>query len=346
MHRTDNSQTPRFDLAAIFAVFLSAAALVLPACSTNPKPWSATDRLFPAKSEPIREPSAPVAMLAGCAGAQISWSDLRAGLIERAGAEILEEHALSLALQHACDVKGVSISPDDIARERDYLLQSMMNQSGFSAADAARALENVRARRGLGDHRFPALLERNARLRALANLSAGNEGISVSSQDLALAKSIKYGTRHRARLIVVSSEFDAQRILARLKSDDFAIVASSESLDPSAAQGGLIAPVSLDDPAQPLALRRALAQLSEGRISPPFAVTIAGQSAVAIVRHEGTIPPTTDSALDDAAITSEVRRVRERAAMERIARQLLDDSALRILDADLGRAWDARTEPK
>ena len=68
------------------------------------------------------------------------------------------------------------------------------------------------------------------------------------------------------RIIVVSSADRASRVIERLKQGaDFAALARTESLDPSAAQGGLIGPLALSELRDDL--QRALRSLAPGGIS-------------------------------------------------------------------------------
>lgn len=304
-----------------------------------------------------RSGAEPVAIVGG---ETLTWDDLRPAMVERAGAEALEEAALDVLLRQMCARAAIVIREPDIKNERGLLVRTVSRTASMDDPQAQRVLEELRARRGLGEYRFRALLERSAMLRALVRAEAGTQGeLRATEDDITRAYEVKYGPRVRARIIVLADARDADRVRAALARESFESVASKESIDPSSVHGGMIEPVSLSDPTQPEALRSALQSLAPGAVSPPFQVTWedaatgSTMSGVAFVKHEGAenrpAAPALESVRTD--LGDEVTLVRERAAMERLARRTLgsrgrggSSDSVQVLDSQLGKAWDNRRE--
>ncbi len=323
---------------------LAAAAILLASCTPKRDPgFDPVARLAPAPVSTPRAPDEPVALIDG---EPLSLDDLRPALLELAGPLALEEAALTRLLRREIAARGILITPDLIDAEQRAFARAIFPADTPSADDrAALLLDQVRARRGLGPVRFAALLERSAMLRALVRADAPPD-LEPSDDDLRTAHAIKHGPRVLARLIMVPTAVDAARAQERLLTQPFEAVAAAESIDPTASQGGLFGPISVDDPAYPVAIRRRLAELSPGVVSEPVAVTWpdasgATRSGYVLLRFEQTIAP--DAAAptlenSTAALRDEIRAVRERAAMDRLARTLLDAGPIRVLDRALSPA--------
>src|SRR5262245_25830886 len=112
--------------------------------------------------EPVRTviDARPVALVDGQA---VSMGDLRPILNEMAGADALQEVILDRKIEEALAASDLTIQPDDVAAERQLLLQSLSHDE-----DAAlKKLDEMRTRAKLGKARFELLMRRNAGLRAL-----------------------------------------------------------------------------------------------------------------------------------------------------------------------------------
>jgi tetratricopeptide (TPR) repeat protein len=116
------------------------------------------------------------------------------------------------------------------------------------------------------------------------------------------------------RIIVVSSNEDAQRLVVRLRANEnFAVLAKTLSIDPSADDGGLLG--ALDPSTLRPELRTALQGLRPGDITPPIAVpagfaivqVVAGQGAEAAASGPG--PATIDPANPGLAAVGSVKYV-------------------------------------
>ncbi len=276
----------------------------------------------------------------------IGWPEVAPLLAEAAGAVVLEEVLLSRVLDDEARAQGVRVSDADIAAERAILLETLADAAQAAPDNAERLLAQVRVSRGLGDRRFADLLKRNAQLRALVRMRSGPGGVSVTPEDVEQAIDLKHGPRVRARMILVRAEAQAARALERLDAGEpFAEVAMDLSADPSRLRGGLLDPVSTADPAYPVAFRRALEQTPVGRHSRAVMVPWDNAPGYVVVRVEERIPGDgEDRAAVAPRVEREVRMVRERAAMDRLARDLIDNAAgrLSVLDASLEWSWRTR----
>lgn len=292
-----------------------------------------------------RVPSGPIAVVGG---ETLSWDDLLPGLVEMGGAGALEEAALSAALKQECARLGIVVGQEELSVERSAFVRTL-TLAGWADVhehDAQRVLQEVRRRRGLGEYRFAGLLERGAMLRAIVRADPEEARLLVVSEDdHRTAYQIKYGERVRVRVVVVEDQASAARVRSRLESEAFERVAREESVDPSGQNGGLIESLSLADAGVPVAIRQALAGLDVGGVSRVVNMDGGGRSLLAIVKLEARLPARADAPrLEDIAdeLRNEVHSVRERAAMDRLAGEILRRAGVRVIDPKLGQAWDLR----
>lgn len=319
----------------LVAGFLSFVAALLPVRSSEA-------HLAP-EAQPTAESAAkPPAALRG--EDPIDWEELRSHLSEASGGLILEEIVLGRAIREELSQRGQTISPEMVDAERARLCSTLAAAAGRPESEGETLLLQVRAARGLGPVRFQALLERNAGLRSLARADAGGE-ISVSQEDLDEAYALKYGPRVRARLILVASESEARTAADRVRQEPFGDVAAKVSIDPSGARGGLLDPFSPRDPAYPAAVRAFVGGLKPGEVSPPIAVSWGDRQGYAILKIEEVIEPSPRPSRESSAesLRNEIRLVRERAAMDRLARRLVAASRVTVFDRSLGWSWEQRT---
>ena len=270
-------------------------------------------------------------------GVAVRTRDLEPLLIEAAGGEVLRELVLTRALERELDAANLSVGEADLEAERARLRGSLSDDPG----EAAELLAALRRRRGLGTQRFENLIWRSAALRKLV----GDDG-TADPQELAAAKRILGGPRVRARLIVVPDAAEAQRIRQSLPApgDDaarlaFAEAAMASSTDPSAARGGLLAPIHPEDPSYPANLRRTLARLAPGEISDVIAL----DEQFALIRVERIEPASATP--DDASVVAQLQARRERLAMQALANELLGGAEVTILSPPLRRSYRASAAP-
>ncbi len=270
-------------------------------------------------------------------GQVVSWAELRDRTSEIAGAVALEELALDRALEREMLRTGTSLDPGAITRERDLLLDEL-SPSGDLAA-SAQILEIVRRQRALGSVGFEGLLQRNARLRALAS-----PGVRVEQREVDLSAQIRFGPRKLARIIVAPSEREAAALRREIlalpgdRLDAFTARASTRSIDASGARGGQIGSVSPVDPAFPDSIRRALDSLGQGQLSSVLAI----DGGFAILMVERDMPVETPSAAQRAQIERELLRRKQRLEMDRLADRLLDQTSVSVLDPSLAWSWEGR----
>jgi len=263
-------------------------------------------------------------------GRAVRMSDLEPTLLELAGAEALGEVVLDRRLQQEAADRGLAISPADIERERELLRRTLSDDPD----EAVRLLERLRTRRGLGETRFPALLRRNALLRAMVR-----DRVELNEASLRATFDMLHGEKYQPRLIVVDRLAEAEAIFDRLDNGAaFADLAVAYSTDASAGRGGLLEPISPADPSYPKAIRDALKPMTPGDVSRPVMI----DGGFAILRLERIVPPN-GTRYDDvrARLVELTRRNQERILMEELARRLISEARITITDDTLEEAWEA-----
>lgn len=271
----------------------------------------------------------------------VTWDDLGPLLAEAAGGQVLDEVILVDAATKRAAAAGITLTPDMVQAERRLFIDSLANTGVSTDPDRAeRLLAEVRRSRGLGEKRFQSLLERSALLRAIVR-KAGD--VTVTDDDIQQAYRIRYGPQRQARVIVTTSEREAQAALNRVKTngEPFSDVAVEISTDASRTRGGLLGWVRTDDPGFPVALRVAIESLAAGEIAGPVALE-SGYAVVKVEEIREQAQPSIESVRD--SLRREVESVRERAAIERLAVTLLEETRPRVtvFDRSLDTAWQPR----
>lgn len=271
----------------------------------------------------------PVAYIAGRA---VREDDLWVGLAEASGGQVLAEAVLDQVLGSRLEAQAKSVTPEMEQREKQILL---MELDPDDLDQAVRILDEIEQRRGLGEKRFAGLLWRNAAMRLLVEAD-----VDVSTATLRRAYELEYGPRLQPRLIVKSNLRDATAILNRARAGkSFSDLAAAESTDSSAAQGGLLSPISLADPTYPQSIRDALGELDEGQMSEVIAL----DNGYAILKLEKKIPARDIQFADvEKELRITVRRRVERLRMEQLARSILSSTKVVVLDPSLGESWRNR----
>ncbi|MCA9284982.1 MAG: peptidylprolyl isomerase [Phycisphaerales bacterium] len=263
-------------------------------------------------------------------GAPVQWMELRPALLEAAGGQALQDLALDRRLAIELRKRGLAVDQSAIDRERQLLLESI-------AADrntAARLLEELRRRDGLGPVRFDALLVRNASLRMLVA-----DEVRITPETLAQARDLATGPRRQVRLITLPSLTDCDAALRRLDAgESFSDVAVEVSTDRSAARGGLLEPFARADVTYPQALREAVFALAPGQVSSP--ILLENGYAIAVLVRELPGAGATSGDLERA-----VRLAQERLLMDQLARRLLRETRITVLDDDLNDSWKRFAAP-
>ena len=260
---------------------------------------------------------------------RVDLDDIRASLLEAAGAEVVRERALDRAIAREAARRDIDVDEAAIARERTLLVETL-------SSDPDRAellLTELRKARGLGPIRFSALLRRNALLRVLvAEDIVMNEDVVKGAWDKA------HGPKRVVRVIATrdlrSAEEARRRILA---GEDFAVVAVETSIDSSAPRGGRLAPISRFDPSWPAGFRRAIFELEPGVVS--NSIPMEGRMLVLEILEE---LPEDGVSFEDGRLEAEraARLAAERLLMDRLARRLIPEEDIEPLDSSLRWSLD------
>jgi parvulin-like peptidyl-prolyl isomerase len=306
--------------------------LATASCSTLTK----GDRKSPAHSQ-ARQSSGeqPLAIVAD---SRITRETLMPSLLESAGAAILEEALLEVALEREIARTELRFTAADIEQERAIVLQTVAEESQVDIDRAAVLVDQLRRDRGLGPRRYQAQLLRNAKLRALVSAS-----VSVSQEEVELAKRINFGEKVRVRIITVSGERDIAAIRASLLStpperrvSEFAMIAVARSTDSSARRGGDLGFISPEDPSLPLPIRE---QLRETKQFEPTDPAVFGDG-FAIAMVEDRSAATTPTSDDD--VRRRVLLRKQRVAMDELANRLLAGVDATVFDESLRWSWERR----
>ncbi len=271
----------------------------------------------------------------------IGWAEMAGPLSEVAAGIVLEELCLDRLLGHEMQMAGLTLETGAADAERALLIESLVEGAGVKPDQGEELLRKVRESRGLGETRFRGLLHRNAMLRRLVR-----DEVTITPEDVQRAFDIRYGPRFKTRLIVTPTEKEAAAALARLRGgngqpgEPFNEVAAEMSVDSSRERGGLIGAVSPADPSYPAAVRTALENLRPGEISPAIAL----DKGYAIVRLDEIVPAAGASVeTTRSSLEREIRAVRERALMDRLATRLLKGASVTVLDPAMEWSWRSRT---
>jgi hypothetical protein len=271
-------------------------------------------------------------------GQPVEWSQLHAPLSEAAGAAVIEEIALERQLEMEMARRGLSITEQDVARERRLLEEVISSEA--DGAGAEQLVDGVRRRRGLGPQRYASLLRRNAMLRELVR-----ERVEVRPDQVELAWRVQHGERVRLRIIVLPTEREAHGAREELLAGDpsqlesrIIALAEARSTDASSARGGLIEPFSLKDPAYEASVRAAAERMQPGQLAPIVAI----RNGFALVYLDEQLPAD-GVPLDEARprLERELRVRQERLMMDDLAAQLLADARVTTFDDALSWSRNA-----
>jgi hypothetical protein len=264
-------------------------------------------------------------------GRIVDWGELQPLLNEAAGGAVLAEVVLDLMLARELDDAGMLITAADVDAERALFYETMSEDPDV----AARLARQGRARQGLGPTRLDRLLRRNAALRALVR-----DQVEINDEAVRRMYDIVHGPKRQARLIIAPTLNDAQAAINRVNAGElFADVAVEVSTDTSAARGGLLEPISRADASYPQVMREALWALVPGELSRPVFLSdrYAVLSLVRVVDGDDA---------DFHAVRPDLERMvrlnQERILMDDLARQLVAEASITIIDEEVKWSWDAR----
>lgn len=286
------------------------------------------------ESDPTRRPAAIAA------GQRIEWSQLEPRLAEAAGAAVLEEAILDVAVEQELARAGktadsIGLNTD---AEREIVVLAVAEESQVTMDQAAGLIDELCRARGLGPRRYAAQLRRNAILRWLVR-----DSVKVTPEEISLARRLNYGARARLRVIVTRSEREAAQIrdtLAPLSGEtlraEFSRIAQQQSVHPSAPRSGDIGVLSAEDPSLPVPMQQSLAAAQPGTLTD---LVVTGEGYM-LAYVDAIFPQVTPPA--DTEIERRVRLRKERVAMDELSNRLIAGSNVTVFNESLRWSWDRR----
>lgn len=182
-------------------------------------------------------------------------------LEEEAGEYVLDQMILELLIEQAQDTEGVDVSDDEILEEIAFIKENYSSEEEFLAD-----LERL----GFTLDR----LHQEIRLSLIVD-KLSRRGIEISDEEIAEffeanRTYLDQPTTVVVRHILVETEEEATALLKQLdEGADFALLAQEHSLDTySAIQGGMIGPITPDDPLVE-SFKAAAFDLNAGEVSQP-----------------------------------------------------------------------------
>ncbi len=306
------------------------AALLLIGCETTPRPAGQPAPTGLASHTGQPNTARPVAYINSTT---VTDRDLQGPLIEASGGVVLAEITLDRLIRDRLEQRGLTLTPALIEQEKSNMLATL----SADPDEAVRLLNEMRTRRGLGELRFESMLFRNAGLRLLVQ-----DGAEVVPALVFQAYELRYGKRYRVRILVAETLAKAGELLTRAKAgESFSDLAAEHSTDVSAAQGGLLSPISPADATYPKTLRQAMQGLTVGGISDLLAV----DDRFIIMKLEEILPADPISFVDARPdLERTVRLETEAQLMQQAARSMLADAKVVVLDPALNKSWNAQQE--
>jgi len=291
------------------------------------------------RSSPVQPESSPHPTAATVNASPITTAELSSLALEAAGAVVLEETVLDRLLDQEVAAAGITIAPERIERERTLFFERIGADVNLSQEQAGILLERFKHTRGLGPLRFAAMLARNAKLRALIDPRSPEANERIES----IVRS-ELGPKAKARIIVVSAVTEANLLRNQLETAPatergalFGRLAFEYSRDPSAGRGGSFGPVAHDDLSMPPQVRAFLAS-PPGSLSPVTAI----DSGLAIMLIDEQIPPAEGTDAQRTLARSRADALYQREAMDALAKQLLSEARVGVLNDSLRWSWENR----
>ena len=262
----------------------------------------------------------------------VIWTDLSRDFAEISGQTVLEEYILDLQLNNLCQQRKIVITDQLRQNEINNLLESLDPNPDI----AARLWNEIRIIRGYGPARYSKLIERNAKLRALIQ----NDNMPVNEAAIITMFEQLYGQRYLIRIITCDTYAQAQELLEKARNHEpFYELAAKYSTDVSADRGGLLDPVSPADPVYPMTIRQVLADLTPEEPSPILAI----DTGFAIVQLVEKLPEQNVKLIDVRdSLEKLIVKQQENTMMHNLAKQLLSEADIIIMDKSLDWSWNQR----
>lgn len=230
-------------------------------------------------------------------GEKIMRSALADFLIDSFGEEGMDILIRRTLVNQEAQKQGVTLTKDEVDSKLNRLVEAeiekMQKRYGSDNEDVFAAdLERMGYDEGMLREKLRGRLEIDVRPQLLAEKLIRST-ITISESDLKDVYAERYREKIQVRQIVLKTNEEAQETLRRVRSGaDFETIAKEKSIDrPSAAKGGLIAPVSMRS-----RLGRAVSELNKGDITD----VIQSRGGYHILRIEGVVAPEESKSYEDA----------------------------------------------
>lgn len=244
-------------------------------------------------------------------GEPVYMDDLYDILVEKYGMAFAQQILANRIVDAEAERLNLVITKDDLAAERDYLLDDLARDASIGQAERDQLLAQVLSQWDMSEADLTALLRRDAILRKIITPT-----VRVSDPDLRREFGHQYGRKVQIRHIQVESRILAQELLQRARDgEDFSTLAHKYSVNGTGkATGGLLPPFGLNvDPSETItpAIRTAALSLDEpGQLSG----LVRTDTAYHILYLEKVIPPQDvdfERVREDLTIKATKRKVRQ-----------------------------------
>jgi foldase protein PrsA len=236
----------------------------------------------------------------------ISYDELAAECVARAGKEVLENLINRKIIQQACDNQAIEISDAEVSRE----IKRNAEKFGLAVDQWMGMLESER-------NVTPMQYRRDIIWPKLALQKLAGEDVKITKKMIDEAYDTNYGPRVEARAIILNNQRRAQEVWEKVQAnpDDFEELAKQHSIDPaSRSMGGKIPAIQRHS--NPKALEEAAFKLKSGKISPVIQV---GLSQWIILKGEGRTTPTVKEMTHDIQEIL-IEQLKEEKTAEAVAR--------------------------
>jgi foldase protein PrsA len=279
--------------------------------------------------------------MAYVAGQPIYMSDLNDLLVRSYGLPMAYQLIASELVRQQAEAKGVTATDREVQEESDHTVAEMFSQADRSD-QRERLLDELLRRRNMSYKQWQMIMLRNVLLRKLVE-----PRVTVTDEDVTKEFGIQYGQKVQVRHIQVMSLAAADDVRKQLKDGvDFAELARRVSVNPSAAEGGLLPPIGKDSTNLPTAIVEAAMSLKRvGQITDPIQV----ETAFHILKLEKIIEPQ-NVKFDDVKdkLAQDVRNRRLRIESQKLLQELIqaarDGKRIQYVDPVLKAQFQAALE--
>jgi foldase protein PrsA len=262
------------------------------------------------------EPTSMPAVMATVDGRPIYMSDLNDLLVRAHGVAMAYQLVAGEMVRQAAEANHLSATDREVQEEGDRTMAEMFGLVE-RGGQRERLLDEWLRQRGMSYKQWQMIMLRNVLLRKLVE-----PRVTVSDEDLAKEFGRQYGRKVQVRHIQTESLTSAQQALKKLEEGaDFAELARQMSVNPSAAEGGLLPPIDQDSRTLPPALTEAALALKRvGETTDPIQV----ETAFHILKLEKIIEPQNVKFADvKDKLSQDVRRRRLRSESQKLLGELI-----------------------